>query len=61
MKSIRLEDITGDDRTKLERSYLRAHRKFFREHLKTHPAVSGDDLVRFRQTFLKKKHIITGV
>jgi len=61
MKTQRLEDITGDARTKLERSYLRAHRRFFAEHIKQHGHVSGDELVRFRQMFLKKKNITSGV
>jgi len=57
MKTQRLEDIRGEDRRKLEASYVRAHRKFFRNHRK----IGGDDLVRFHQMFLKKKNITNGI
>ena len=53
----RLEEIIGDEKVKLEAKYLRAHRKYFKDS----GGFSGDDLVKFRQEFLRKNKISAGV
>jgi len=57
-----LSEITGEAREKLERSYARAYKKFATAHFaefRQHP--SSADLVKFRQAFMQKNKISTGI
>jgi hypothetical protein len=54
----RLEEIIGEERTKLDAKYLRAYRKSFKYKS---GGFSGEDLVKFRQDFMRKNKIETGV
>ena len=57
-----LNEITGEARKKLERSYCRAYKKFHMAHFaKFRQFPAGSDLVKFRQDFMQKNKISTGI
>lgn len=57
-----LDEIKGEARAKLERTYARAYKKFHAAHYAEFRQVpSAADLVKFRQDFMKKNKISTGI